>query len=69
MITSHLIMDPIISNMWIHSPDRLIGPVGSTGVEVLRRLDSVVGSQRERGGAQPERIMQMKCSAECVQRI
>ena len=60
-------MDPIISNMWIHSPD---GPVhGSTQVEVLRRLDPVVGSQRERGGVQPERIMRMKCSAECVQRI
>jgi len=38
-------------------------------VEVLGRLDPVVGSQRERGGVQPERIMRMKCSAECVQRI
>ena len=59
MITSHLIMDPIISNMWIHSPDR-------SGPQVFRRLDPVVGSQREGGGVQPERIMQMKCSAECV---
>ena len=59
-------MDPIISNMWIHSPDMVrSGPQ----MEVLRRLDLVVGSQRERGGIQPERIMRMKCSAECVQRI
>jgi uncharacterized protein (DUF2267 family) len=62
MITSHLIMDPIISNMWIHSPDR-------SGPQVEVRLDRVLGSQREGGGVQPERIMQMKCSAECVQRI
>ena len=56
-------MDPIISNMWIHSPDR------SGRVHRWRCSDGLIWSLarkgKERGGVQPER-MRMKCSAECV---